>query len=44
MHEVWLKPTGPLRQVKLRGPEKVDWLFSFSCATHDPLLLPRPIA
>ncbi len=23
----WLKQTGPLRQVKLRGLEKVDWLF-----------------
>jgi hypothetical protein len=28
----WLKQTGPLRQVKLRGLEKVDWLFVFSCA------------
>jgi len=26
--------TGPLRQVKLRGLEKVDWLFVFSCAAH----------
>ena len=28
----WLKQTGSLRQVKLRGLEKVDWLFVFSCA------------
>jgi len=31
----WLKQTGPLRQVKLRGLEKVDWLFVFSCAAHN---------
>jgi hypothetical protein len=24
----WLKQTGPLRQVKLRGLQKVDWLFA----------------
>jgi hypothetical protein len=28
----WLKQTGPLRRVKLRGLEKVDWLFVVSCA------------
>ncbi len=32
----WLKQTGPLRQVKLRGLEKVDWLFVFSCAALQP--------
>jgi len=37
----WLKQTGPLRQVKLRGLEKVDWLFVFSCAAHNLLRLPR---
>jgi hypothetical protein len=26
----WLKQTGPLRQTKYRGLEKVDWLFVFS--------------
>lgn len=31
----WLTQTGPLRQVKLRGLEKVDWLFVFSCAAHN---------
>ena len=40
----WLKQTGPLRQVKLRGLEKVDWLFVFSCAAHYLLRLPRLIA
>jgi hypothetical protein len=36
----WLKQTGPLRQVKLRGMEKVDWLFVFSCAVHNLIRLP----
>ena len=40
----WLKQTGPLRQVKLRGLEKVNWLFVFSCAAHNLLRLPRLIA
>ena len=40
----WLKQAGPLRQVKLRGLEKVDWLFVFSCAAHNLLRLPRLIA
>ena len=30
----WLKQTGPLRQVKLRGLHKVDWIFVFNCAPH----------
>ena len=34
----WLKQTRPLRQVKLRGLEKVDWLFVFSCAAHNLIL------
>ncbi len=37
----WLKQTGPVRQVKLRGLPKVDWLFVFSCAAHNLLRLPR---
>ena len=37
----WLKQTGPLRQVKLRGLEKVDWLFVFSCAAYNLIRLPR---
>ncbi len=40
----WLKQTGPLRQVKLRGLVKVDWLFVFSCAAHNLIRLPRLIA
>ena len=40
----WLKQTGPLQQVKLRGLEKVHWLFVFSCAAHNLIRLPRLIA
>ena len=40
----WLKETGPVRQVKLRGLAKVDWMFVFSCAAHNLLRLPRLIA
>ena len=40
----WLKQTGPLSQVKLRGIEKVDWLFVFSCAAHNLLRLPKLMA
>ena len=40
----WLKQTGPLRQVKLRGLENVDWLFVFSCAAHNLIRLPRLMA
>jgi len=40
----WLKQTGPVRQVKLRGLHKVDWIFIFSCAVHNLMRLPRLIA
>jgi hypothetical protein len=40
----WLKQTGPLRQVKLRGLEKVDWMFVFSCAAQNLIRLPRLMA
>ena len=40
----WLKHLGPLRQVKLRGLEKVDWLFVFSCAMHHLARLPKRMA
>jgi transposase len=40
----WLKQTGPLRQTKLRGLGKVDWLFVFSCAAHNLLRLPKLFA
>jgi transposase len=39
----WLKETGPVRQVKVRGLAKVDWVFVFSCAAHNLLRLPRLI-
>jgi transposase len=39
----WLKQTGPLRQVKLRGLAKVHWLFVFSRAAHNLLRLPKLI-
>jgi len=39
----WLKQTGPVHQVKLRGPHKVGWIFVFSCAAHNLLRLPRLI-
>ena len=40
----WLKQTGPIRQVKLRGLHKVDWLFVFSCAAHNRMRLPKRMA
>jgi transposase len=40
----WLKQTGPLRQVKLRGLGKVDWMFVFSCAAHNLLRIPKLMA
>ncbi len=40
----WLKQTGPLAQVKMRGLAKVDWVFVFSCAAHNLLRLPALIA
>ena len=39
----WLKQTGLLAQVKLRGLARVDWLFVFSCAAHNLLRLPKLI-
>ena len=40
----WLKQTGPLGRLKLRGLPKVDWAFVFSCAAHNLLRLPRLLA
>jgi IS5 family transposase len=40
----WLKQTGQLRQVKLHGLAKVDWLFVFSCVAHNLMRLPKLIA
>ena len=39
-----LKQTEPLRQVKFRELEKVDWLFIFSCAAHNLIRIPKLIA
>jgi transposase len=42
----WLKTIAWIRKVKLRGLEKVDWLFVFASAAYNlirlPKLLPRP--
>ena len=37
----WLKRIGGLRKVKLRGLDKVDWLFVFGCAAYNLLRLPK---
>jgi transposase len=37
----WLKQTAGLRQVKLRGLEKVNWLFVFTCAAYNVLRIPK---
>ena len=37
----WLKQTGPLKKVKLRGLAKVKWLFVFSCAAFNLLRIPK---
>jgi IS5 family transposase len=39
----WLKQTGSMRQVKLRGLHKVDPAFVFQCAAHNLMRLPRLI-
>ena len=42
----WLKTIAWIRKVKLRGLEKVDWLFVFASAAFNlirlPKLLPKP--
>ena len=37
----WLKQTGGLGKVKLRGLEKVEWLFVFGCAAYNLLRIPK---
>lgn len=37
----WLKQTGLLKKVKLRGMTKVDWLFVFSCAAFNLFRIPK---
>ncbi len=31
----WMKPIGGLRKVKLRGLEKVGWLFQYATAAYN---------
>jgi hypothetical protein len=40
----WLKQTGQLRQVNLRGLMNVDWSFAFSCAARNLVRLLRLMA
>jgi len=37
----WLKQTGGLGKVKLRGLDKVEWLFVFGCAAYNLLRIPK---
>lgn len=37
----WLKQTGPVKKVKLRGLPKVDWVFVFSCAAFNLFRIPK---
>lgn len=39
----WMKQDRPMRQVKLRGLKRVDWLFCFCAAAHNLLRLARLI-
>jgi hypothetical protein len=38
-----MKQDRALRQVKLRGLKRVDWLFSFCAAAHDLLRMSKLI-
>ena len=31
----WLKTVGQVRKVKLRGLDRVDWMFTFSLAAYN---------
>ena len=37
----WLKPIGGLRKVKLRGLEKVGWLFRYAAAAYNLWRIPK---
>lgn len=37
----WLKSVGGLRKIKLRGLEKVEWLFLFGCAAYNLMRIPK---
>ncbi len=39
----WSKLDRPLRQVKLRGLERVDWLYRMTIAAHNLARMGRPI-
>lgn len=39
----WMKQDRPVRQVKVRGLKRVDWLFNFCAAAHNLLRLSRLI-
>ena len=37
----WMKSVGWIRKVKLRGLEKVDWLFVFACSAFNLIRMPK---
>lgn len=37
----WMKQIGGLKKVKLRGLDKVEWLFVFTCAAFNLLRIPK---
>ena len=37
----WMKQTGGIRKAKLRGLDKVEWLFVFTCAAFNLLRIPK---
>jgi transposase len=37
----WMKQTGGIKKVKLRGLDKVEWLFVFTCAAFNLLRIPK---
>src|SRR5262249_31312337 len=36
----WMKSIGWIRKVKLRGLEKIDWLFVFACSAFNLIRIP----
>lgn len=37
----WMKQIGGIRKVKLRGLDKIEWLFVFTCAAFNLLRIPK---
>jgi hypothetical protein len=37
----WMKTVGPLRKVKLRGRDKLWWLFTFTAAAYNLWGIPK---